>query len=209
MVIQGASPGKGDNFHSSRKRLLSVLLAKSLIPAQANLHSNAFQRQGLPLLHQSNKTRCMSMHHSCSFCTKYQNFLSVEAKWQTLGFLKGAHKVLKRAHTDVGSFIWLRAEGKWFFSTMIGFKTCREPARDIPLVTKVMRKEARHTQRWDRASGVPPDILEHLPPKNQSLPTLLLCALTSDFTGGCPPPPSRSLCQRANLQLQLIKFPGN
>ena len=45
--------------------------------------------------------------------------------------------------------------------------------------------------------------------KNQSLPTLLLCALTSDFTGSCPPPPSRSLCQRANLQLQLIKFPGN
>ena len=30
-------------------------------------------------------------------------------------------------------------------------------------------------------------------PQNQSLPTLLLCALTSDFTGGCPPPPSRSL----------------
>ena len=86
---------------------------------------------------------------------------------------------------------------------------CREPARDIPLVTKVMRKEARHTQRRDRASGVPPDILEHLPPKNQSLPTLLLCALTSDFTGGCPPPSSHSLCQRVNLQLQLIKFLGN
>ena len=48
-------------------------------------------------------------------------------------------------------------------------------------------------QRRDRASGVPPDILEHLPPKNQSLPTLLLCALTSDFTGGCTLPPSRSL----------------
>ena len=88
-------------------------------------------------------------------------------------------------------------------------KDCREPARDIPLMTKVMRKEARHTQRRDRASGVPPDILEHLPPKNQSLPTLLLCAFTSDFTGGCPPPPSRSLCQRVNLQLQLIKFLGN
>ena len=85
---------------------------------------------------------------------------------------------------------------------------CREPARDIPLVTKVMRKEAWHTQRRDRASGVSPDILEHLPPKKQSLPTLLLCALTSDFTGGCPPPPSRSLCQRVNLQLQLIKVPG-
>ena len=44
------------------------------------------------------------------------------------------------------------------------------------------------------------------PKKNQSLPTVLLCALTSDFTGGCPPPPSRSLCQRVNLQLQFIKF---
>ena len=64
----------------------------------------------------------------------------------------------------------------------------------IPLVTKVMRKEARHTQRRDRASGVRPDILEHFhPQKNQSLPTLLLCALTSDFTGGCPLPPSLSL----------------
>ena len=47
------------------------------------------------------------------------------------------------------------------------------------------------------------------PQKNQSLPTLLLCALTSDFTGGCPLPPSLSLCQRVNLQLQLIKFLGN
>ena len=26
-------------------------------------------------------------------------------------------------------------------------------------MTKVMRKEARHTQRWDRASGVPLEIL--------------------------------------------------
>ena len=82
-------------------------------------------------------------------------------------------------------------------------------SRDITLLTKVMRKEAWHTQRRDRALGVPPDILEHLPPKNQSLPTLLLCALTSDFTGGCPPPPSHSLCQRVQLQLQLIKFLGN
>ena len=40
-------------------------------------------------------------------------------------------------------------------------------------------------------------------PQNQSLPTLLLCALTytSDFTEGCPPPP---LWKRVNLQLQLI-----
>ena len=37
-------------------------------------------------------------------------------------------------------------------------------------MTKVMRKEARHTQRRDCASGVPLEILEHLPP-NHSLPT--------------------------------------
>ena len=54
---------------------------------------------------------------------------------------------------------------------------CREPARDIPLMTKVMRKGARHTQRRDRASGVPPDILEHLPPKKpESAYFIALCS---------------------------------
>ena len=57
---------------------------------------------------------------------------------------------------------------------------CREPARDIPLVTKVLRKEARHTQRRDRASGVPPDILEHLPPKTRVC--LLYCCVLSPLT---------------------------
>ena len=47
----------------------------------------------------------------------------------------------------------------------------------IPLVTKVMRKEARHTQRRDRASGVPLDILEHLPPKKpESAYFIALCS---------------------------------
>jgi len=42
--------------------------------------------------------------------------------------------------------------------------------------------------------GAPLGLPEHLP-QNQSLPTLLLCdfTYTSDFTGGCPPPPSLSL----------------
>ena len=64
---------------------------------------------------------------------------------------------------------------------------CQELARDIPLVTKVMRKEARHTQRWDRVSGVPLEILEHLPPKPESA-YFLLCAFTytSDFRGAVP-----------------------
>jgi len=53
-----------------------------------------------------------------------------------------------------------------------------------------MRKEARHTQRWDLASGVPLEILAHLPPTPESA-YFLLCALTytSDSTGGCPPLP--------------------
>ena len=64
---------------------------------------------------------------------------------------------------------------------------CREPARGAPPMTKVMRKEAWHTQRWDRASGIPLEILKHLPPKPESA-YFLLCALTytSDFTGAVP-----------------------
>ena len=41
---------------------------------------------------------------------------------------------------------------------------CWGPAWGTPPMAKVMRKEARHTQRQDRASGVPLEILEHLPP---------------------------------------------
>ena len=50
-----------------------------------------------------------------------------------------------------------------------------------------MRKEARHMQRRDRASGVPLEILEHLPPKPESA-YFLLCAFiyTSDFMGAVP-----------------------
>ena len=42
-------------------------------------------------------------------------------------------------------------------------------------------------QRRDRASGVPLEILEHLPPKPESA-YFLLCAFTytSDFTGAVP-----------------------
>ena len=73
-------------------------------------------------------------------------------------------------------------------------------------MTKVMRREAWHTQRRDRASGVPLEILEHLPPKPESA-YFLLCAFTytSDFTGGCPPLPLSG--KRVSLQLQLI-IPG-
>ena len=86
------------------------------------------------------------------------------------------------------------------------FYHCREPAWGTPPVTKVMRKEAWHTQRWDQASGVSLEILEHLPPKPESA-YFLLCALTYtfDFTGGCPPLPLSE--KRVSLQLQLT-IPG-
>ena len=73
-------------------------------------------------------------------------------------------------------------------------------------MTKVRRKEAPHTQRQDRASGIPLEILEHLPPKPESA-YFLLCAFTytSDFMGGCPPLPLSE--KRVSLQLQLI-IPG-
>jgi len=78
-------------------------------------------------------------------------------------------------------------------------------AEALPMA-KVMRKEARHTQRWDQASGVPLEILEHLPTKPESAYSLL-CAFTytSDFTGGYPPLPLSE--KRVSLQLQLI-IPG-
>ena len=62
----------------------------------------------------------------------------------------------------------------------------------------------RHSAQWQRSWGRRLDIRKgrmepqespwkssSIYPHNQSLPTLLLCALTytSDLTGGCPPPP--------------------
>ena len=57
------------------------------------------------------------------------------------------------------------------------------PGAGAPPVAKVMRKEARHTQRRDGASEVPQASI----PKPESAYSLL-CALTytSDFTGAVP-----------------------
>ena len=46
--------------------------------------------------------------------------------------------------------------------------------------TKVMKKEAWHTQIRDQASGVHPDILEHLPP-NKTRVCLLYCFVLSSL----------------------------
>ena len=84
---------------------------------------------------------------------------------------------------------------------------CREPAWGTPPVAKVMRKEARHTQRRDRASGVPLEILEHLPPKPESAYFTALCSHLHLWLYGALSP-TTSFWKRVNLQLQLIKFLG-
>ena len=83
------------------------------------------------------------------------------------------------------------------------FPLCQEPAWGAPPMAKVMRKEARHTQRRDRASGVPLDIIEHLSPKTTVC--LLYCFVLSPLTlwGLSPTTISLSL-KRVNLHLQLI-----
>ena len=98
-------------------------------------------------------------------------------------------------HSAVSNYLW--PHGPW----------CREPAWGALPVAKVMRKEAWHTQRWDQASGVPLEILEHLPPKPESAYFTALCShLHLWLYGGLSP--TTSLWKRVNLQLQLIKFLG-
>ena len=83
---------------------------------------------------------------------------------------------------------------------------CREPAWGTPPKEKVMRKEARHTQKWDRASGDPlfPSIY---PPKPESAYFTALCShLHLWLYGGLSP--TTSLGEGVNLGLQLIKFLG-
>ena len=74
-------------------------------------------------------------------------------------------------------------------------------------MAKVMRKEAQHTQRWDRVSGVPLEILEHLTPKPESAYFTDLCSHLHLTLRGLSPT-TISLSERVNLQLQLIKFLG-
>ena len=75
-------------------------------------------------------------------------------------------------------------------------------------MAKVMRKEAQHTQRRDRASGVPLEILEHLPPKPESAYFPTVCShLPLGLYGGLSP--TTSFREGVNLELQLIKIPGH
>ena len=85
---------------------------------------------------------------------------------------------------------------------------CREPVWGTPPVAKVMRKEARHTQRQDQASGVPLDSRASTPKTRVCLLYCFVLWPTPLTLQGAVPHHHLSLWKRVNLQLQLIKFLG-
>ena len=87
----------------------------------------------------------------------------------------------------------------------LDFYHCRGPAWGTPPVAKVMRKEARHTQRRDWASGVPWKF-SSIYPENQSLPTFCFVLSPTPLTLRGAVPHYLSL-KKVSLQLQLI-IPG-
>src|SRR5574339_487334 len=84
---------------------------------------------------------------------------------------------------------------------------CREPGRPSTL-DKGHEEGGSAYANAGSSLRSPPGYSRASPPpqKNRCLPTVLLYAFPCDFTVSCPPPPSRSLCQRVNLHLQFIKF---
>ena len=78
-----------------------------------------------------------------------------------LQLIKDSYSYSKRSHRSwQGNDCFL----KTFSTIVVSLESCGVPAWGSPPMAKVMRKEARHTQRRDRASGVPLEILEHLTP---------------------------------------------
>ena len=113
---------------------------------------------------------------------------------------------IKKLWYITGILLSHKKEHIWVSSNEVD---CREPAWGTPPMAKVMRKEAWHTQRRDRASGVPLEILEHLPPKPESADFTALCShLHLWLYGELSPTTILFLWKRINLQLQLIKFLG-
>ena len=106
-----------------------------------------------------------------------------------------------------GLFVGLCRCRSWLLLAKDNLVYCREPAWGAPPMAKVMRKETRHMQRRDRASGVPLEILEHLPPKPEpAYFTTLCCHLHLWLYGGLSP--TTSFREGVNLELQLIIIPG-
>ena len=84
---------------------------------------------------------------------------------------------------------------------------CWDPVWGTPPMAKVMRKEARHMQRRDQASGVPLEILEHLPPKPEAAYFTISCSHLHLWLYWVLSP-TTSFGEGVNLELQLIIIPG-
>ena len=74
--------------------------------------------------------------------------------------------VLWKKNNETDSLVPVRTSGDCSPTDILNIltATCWGPAWGTPPMAKVMRKEVRRTQRRDRASGVPLEILQHLPP---------------------------------------------
>ena len=97
-----------------------------------------------------------SFSFNISPSNEYSGLITFRMDWLDLLAVQGTLKSLLQHHSSKASILRHSA----FFIV----QTCWGPAWGTPPMAKVMRKEARHTQRRDRVSGVPLEILEHLPP---------------------------------------------
>ena len=127
---------------------------------------------------------------------RLQQYVNRELPDIQAGFRKRGTKI--KLPTSTGSSKNQENSRKTSISALLTMPKCQEPVR-LSTHDKGHEEGGSAYSKAGSSLRSPPGYSQASTPKNQSLPTLLLCALTSDFTGGCPPPPSRSLCQRVNL----------
>ena len=96
---------------------------------------------------------------------------------------------------------------KIFQQEKFAFVYCWEPGWGTPPVAKVMRKEARHTQGRDRASGDP--LLPSIYP--QTRVCLLYCVMLSTYSSNINRGlfPHHLFLEKVNLELFDNKSPGH
>ena len=83
---------------------------------------------------------------------------------------------------------------------------CREPVRHFTHDKGHEEWGSAYAKAGSSLRSPPGYSRASTPKKPESACFIALCSHL--WLGGCPPPPSRSLWQRVNLQLQLIKFLG-
>ena len=144
------------------------MLATELHPAETSFPAVASIKMGRTSFSPSLSLLLCSCHSglgktqdpSEGCCEWNPSFLSTPFPQHSAGSRHIAYCILSAALSTASSFrIWNSSTG-----------ILSLPGAGAPPMAKVMRKEARHLQRRDWASGVPLEILKHLPP-NQSLPT--------------------------------------